>query len=105
MPRLLITGGMGFIGSNLIRMLLAEQPDVDIVNLDVLSYAGNPLNLADVDKNPRYRFFKGNICDRSFVDSILGGSHNSGGRFDGVIHLAAESMVDRSIVDSAPFIH
>jgi dTDP-glucose 4,6-dehydratase len=104
MPRLLVTGGMGFIGSNFVRHLLDEHPDVDVINVDVLAYAGNPLNLADLEKNPRYRFFKGNICDRAFIDSLLGGNQNAGGAIDGIVHLAAESMVDRSIADSAPFV-
>jgi dTDP-glucose 4,6-dehydratase len=105
MPRLLVTGGMGFIGSNFVRHVLEEHPEVDIVNVDALAYAGNPLNLADVQQNSRYRFFKGNIADRAFVDTLLSGRQNVGGTIDGIVHLAAESMVDRSITDSAPFIH
>jgi dTDP-glucose 4,6-dehydratase len=104
MRRVLITGGMGFIGSNLIRLLLAGQPDVELVNLDCLAYAGNPLNLADVARHPRYRFVKGDVCDRALVAALLDGSHPAGGRFDGIMHLAAESMVDRSIISSEPFI-
>jgi dTDP-glucose 4,6-dehydratase len=102
--RLLITGGLGFIGSNLIRLLLAEEAEVAVVNLDALAYAGNPLNLSDVAGDPRYCFVHGDVCDRQMVDALLSGSHPAGGGFDGVLHLAAESMVDRSIASSAPFI-
>lgn len=104
MKRVLITGGMGFIGSNLIRLLLAGQPDVEIVNLDCLAYAGNPQNLADLTGDPRYSFVKGDICDRGLVAGLLDGTHPAGGNFDGILHLAAESMVDRSIQSSEPFI-
>jgi dTDP-glucose 4,6-dehydratase len=104
MKRVLITGGMGFIGSNLIRMLLTKQSEIEIVNLDCLSYAGNPLNLSDLADEPRYTFVRGDICDRALVLALLEGSHRAGGNFDAVLHLAAESMVDRSISSSEPFI-
>ncbi len=95
--RLLVTGGAGFIGSNLIRYLLAEHTDIEVVNLDLLTYAGNLDNLRDVEDDPRYRFVQGDICDAALVGELLGD-------VDGVMHLAAESHVDRSIVDGAPFV-
>jgi dTDP-glucose 4,6-dehydratase len=99
MPTLLVTGGCGFIGSNFIRIVLAEEPETSIVNLDKLTYAGNPENLADLSGNPRYRFQQGDICDRALVDSLL-----ADGAIDAVVNFAAESHVDRSILDSTPFI-
>ncbi len=99
MSTLLVTGGCGFIGSNFIRLVLAEEPQTTIVNLDKLTYAGNPENLADVAASSRYRFVPGDICDRSLVDELL-----SGGTIDAVVNFAAESHVDRSILDSTPFI-
>ena len=65
--RLLVTGGAGFIGSNLIRHLLEEHADVEVINLDLLTYAGNPDNLKGVDEDPRYRFVHGDICDAALV--------------------------------------
>ena len=99
MQTLLVTGGCGFIGSNFIRWQLATYPDVTIINLDKLTYAGNLENLADVESDARYRFAKGDICDRSFIDGLLASSP-----VDAVINFAAESHVDRSILDSGPFI-
>ncbi|MCC7478217.1 dTDP-glucose 4,6-dehydratase [bacterium] len=99
MQRILITGGCGFIGSNLIHMLLEQEPELSIVNLDKLSYAGNPQNLSDVTSNPRYSFIKGDVAHRGLIDELV-----SGGGFDGIMHLAAESMVDRSIVSAMPFV-
>jgi dTDP-glucose 4,6-dehydratase len=104
MTRVLVTGGLGFIGSNLIRLLLAEQPDIEIVNLDAVAYAGNPLNLADIANDRRYAFVRGDVGDHALVYALLGGTHAAGGKFGGILHLAAESMVDRSIVSSAPFV-
>jgi dTDP-glucose 4,6-dehydratase len=98
--RILITGGMGFIGSNLLLWLLESRPDVEIVNLDKLSYAGNPLNLGDKLAHPRHRFVCGDIADPGAVEPLV-----AEGGFDGILNLAAESMVDRSIASSAPFIH
>ncbi len=95
--KLLVTGGCGFIGSNFIRYLLAEDPGVRVVNLDKLTYAGNPDNLEDIERNPRYRFIKGDICDRPTVDDALSGC-------DAVVNFAAESHVDRSIADSLSFV-
>ncbi len=100
MRRILITGGCGFIGSNLILWLLEREPGIELVNLDKLTYAGNPQNLATLAGHPGYRFVRGDIADAALVDSLLAGAS-----FDGIINLAAESMVDRSIASSAPFIH
>jgi dTDP-glucose 4,6-dehydratase len=97
MPSLLVTGGCGFIGSNFVRYALAADPGLSLVNLDCLSYAGNLANLADLEGNPRYRFVKGDITDPAAVRQAMQG-------VDSVIHFAAESHVDRSILDSGPFI-
>lgn len=93
----LITGGSGFIGSNLVRFILRERPEWRITNLDCLSYSGNPENLADLDDEPRYTFVHGDIRDGEKLAGLLGD-------VDAVAHLAAESHVDRSIIDSRPFI-
>lgn len=98
MSTLLVTGGCGFIGSNFVRHLLATDPAVRIVNLDALTYAGNLANLADVEKNPRYTFVKGDITNRDTVRAVMGKGITD------VIHFAAESHVDRSIQDSGPFL-
>ncbi|MFZ5435625.1 MAG: dTDP-glucose 4,6-dehydratase [Bacillota bacterium] len=97
--KLLITGGAGFIGSNFIRYILREHPEWQVVNLDKLTYAGNLANLKDVEDNPRYRFVRGDIADRGLVERLF---HEE--KFDGVVNFAAESHVDRSILDSSPFI-
>ena len=99
MRKILVTGGCGFIGSNFIRLELAADPALSIVNLDKLTYAGNLENLADLQKDPRYQFAKGDICDQEFVTSLL-----QGGEIDAVVNFAAESHVDRSILDSSPFV-
>ena len=102
--RVLITGGSGFIGSNLVRLILRER-DWQVTNLDLLTYAANPANLADVERehgedgSGRYRFVQGDIADRELVDGVYGE-----GDFDLVIHCAAESHVDRSIHDSGAFL-
>ncbi len=98
MATILVTGGCGFIGSNFIRHLLQNDPDIKIVNVDALTYAGNLANLADVADNPRLRFIKGDITDRNLVRDAMGEG------IEAVIHFAAESHVDRSILDSTPFI-
>jgi dTDP-glucose 4,6-dehydratase len=98
MPLLLVTGGCGFIGSNFVRHLLTSRPDVALINLDSLTYAGNPANLADLAGHPRYRFVKGDIADRDLVRQVIGEG------VGGVIHFAAESHVDRSIHDATPFV-
>jgi len=94
--RLLITGGCGFIGSNLIRYLLENHPEHSIVNLDSLTYAGNPKNLLAIERNERYTFVKGDICDTQLVHSLVKDC-------DCIIHLAAEVSVDRSILDPTLF--
>ena len=94
---LLVTGGSGFIGSNFVRFVLDERPDWRVTNLDCLSYSGNPENLADLETDDRYTFVHGDIRDDSLVESILDACGD-------VIHFAAESHVDRSILDSKPFI-
>lgn len=101
MPKLLVTGGCGFIGSNFIRHLLATDASVVITNLDKLTYAGNPENLADLpaEQAQRYEFVHGDIVDAGLVSALI-----TPGRFDAVLHFAAESHVDRSILDSGPFI-
>ena len=96
---LLVTGGCGFIGSNLVRMVLAERPGWRVVNLDKLTYAGNPENLADRAANPRYRFVHGDVADGPLVAELLRAE-----RIEAVLHLAAESHVDRSILSAAVFI-
>ncbi len=94
----LVTGGCGFIGANFIRHLLSEG-NLSIINLDKITYAGNPANLMDLENDPRYTFIKGDICDKRVVERVF--RENS---IDMVIHFAAESHVDRSIVDSTPFV-
>lgn len=96
--KLLVTGGAGFIGSNFIRYILKEHTDWEITNLDKLTYAGNLENLKDVENNLRYRFIKGDITDRELISNLF----QSG--FDAIINFAAESHVDRSILDASPFI-
>lgn len=100
MRRILVTGGCGFIGSEFIRLQLATHDDVAIVNLDRLTYAGNIENLAAVANEPRYEFQRGDIADRPFVEGLL-----EGRSFDAVVNFAAESHVDRSLLDSSPFVH
>tara|TARA_B110000003_G_scaffold272308_1_gene307929 strand:- start:1425 stop:2474 length:1050 start_codon:yes stop_codon:yes gene_type:complete len=96
--KLLITGGAGFIGSHVVRLFVNTYTDYQIYNLDVLSYAGNLENLKDIEKKANYHFINGNITDEAFIESIFQ-KH----RFEGVIHLAAESHVDRSIKDPLIF--
>ena len=86
----LVTGGCGFIGANFVRYLLNTYPSCRVINLDVLSYAGNPDNLRDVEDDPRYRFVRGDITAAADVGAVMAG-------VDAVVHLAAESHVDRSI--------
>jgi dTDP-glucose 4,6-dehydratase len=87
--RVLVTGGCGFIGSNFIRLLMAEEPAAEVINLDLLTYAGNPRNLEDVASSPRYRLVHGDVRDTALVERELAG-------VDAVVHFAAESHVDRS---------
>jgi dTDP-glucose 4,6-dehydratase len=95
--RCLVTGGAGFIGSNFVRYLLAERPNAEIVNLDALTYAGHRESLGDVEGDPRHRLVHGDICDLGLVRDAMSG-------VDVVFHLAAESHVDRSIVEDTPFL-
>ena len=95
--KLLVTGGCGFIGSNFIRYMLEKYPDYQIINLDKLTYAGNPANLKDVENNPNYSFVKGDICDPLIVNEVMKEA-------DQVVHFAAESHVDRSIEDGSVFV-
>ncbi len=96
---ILITGGAGFIGSHVVRLFVNKYPNYRIVNLDALTYAGNMENLRDIEDAPNYTFEKGDIVDESFVNALFAEY-----QFDGVIHLAAESHVDRSITDPMSFI-
>jgi dTDP-glucose 4,6-dehydratase len=96
--KLLVTGGVGFIGSNFIRYIRQEHPDWEITNLDKLTYAGNLENLRDMEDQPGYHFVKGNIADRKLVDNLLSQG------FDIIVNFAAESHVDRSILNASPFI-
>lgn len=96
---ILVTGGAGFIGSNFIRLFMASHKDVDLVNLDKLTYAGNLESLGVVESNPRYHFYRGDISDAAFVRRLFHEWH-----FDAVINFAAESHVDRSILGPQIFI-
>ena len=95
--KILLTGGCGFIGSNFVRFVLGARGDVSIVNLDALTYSGNPENLADLEGDNRYRFVKGDIRDLDLMAELIRAC-------DAVVHMAAESHVDRSIIDARPFI-
>ena len=94
---LLVTGGAGFIGSNFIHYLLKNYPRTKVINLDKLTYAGNLDNLKDIEKDPRYEFIHGDIRDRKLVQEVFK-------RVQGVVHFAAETHVDRSILDAGEFI-
>jgi dTDP-glucose 4,6-dehydratase len=93
--RILVTGGAGFIGSNFIRHMLSAHPGYEIINLDALTYAGNLENLKDIEDLPNYRFVRGDICESALLREI---------EFEAIVHFAAESHVDRSILDSSPFL-
>lgn len=97
--RLLVTGGAGFIGSNFIRYMMNTNPSVEIINYDLLTYAGNPDNLKGIDKPPQYTFIKGDICNQDLVNATLKKFQP-----DAIVHFAAESHVDRSITDPYAFV-
>jgi dTDP-glucose 4,6-dehydratase len=97
--KVLITGGAGFIGSHVVRLFVNKYPNYQIYNLDKLTYAGNLANLADIENKPNYTFIKGDIVDASFINKLFE-EH----QFNAVVHLAAESHVDRSITDPLAFV-
>lgn len=99
---ILVTGGCGFIGSHLIRLILRKRPQWKVLNIDLLTYAGNPENLADIQAiqdSSCYRFIKADIADSQTINALFESE-----RIDAVFHLAAETHVDRSLLDSAPFL-
>jgi dTDP-glucose 4,6-dehydratase len=93
--KLLVTGGAGFIASNYIRYVLSVHPEYHIINLDNLTYAGNLENLKDIESSDKYTFIKGDICDREILEGL---------EFDAILNFAAESHVDRSILNAQPFL-
>ena len=96
--RIIVTGGCGFIGSNFVRLILTERPGWRVINVDKLTYAGNPANLADLESNPNYRFVKADICDKAAMTAVFAEKP------DAVVHFAAESHVDRSITGPEIFV-
>ncbi len=99
MKKILITGGAGFIGSHVVRRFVTKYPNYSVYNLDALTYAGNLENISDIENHPNYTFIKGDITDAEFIEQLFQ-KH----QFDGVLHLAAESHVDRSISDPLAFV-
>lgn len=100
MQKIVVTGGCGFIGSNFIRMMHESHPGLSIINIDKLTYAGNAENLSDLDQSPRYQFERVDICDVEHINTLF--ANNTG--IDAVLNFAAESHVDRSILNSGPFV-
>lgn len=98
MKKMIITGGAGFIGSNFVRSILDKYSDYEIINIDLLAYSGNLENLKDIEKRPNYRFIKGDIADKAFINSIVDKN------VDIIVNFAAETHVDRSILDSYDFL-
>lgn len=96
---ILITGGAGFIGSHVVRLFVNKYPDYKIINLDILTYAGNLENIKDIEDFDNYKFIKGDICNAEFIDNLFQNEN-----ITDVIHLAAESHVDRSISDPLSFV-
>ncbi|WP_257657441.1 dTDP-glucose 4,6-dehydratase [Parapedobacter lycopersici] len=99
MKKIIITGGAGFIGSHVVRRFVTRYPDYEVINLDKLTYAGNLANLRDIEDRPNYRFVKGDITDTVFLDELFAAERPAA-----VIHLAAESHVDRSISSPLEFV-
>ncbi len=97
MKKVMVTGGAGFIGSNLVKLILQEHNDWEVINFDVLTYAGNLESLKDIESHPRYKFIRGDVTDKEAVLNAMKGCSY-------VFHLAAESHVDRSILDPGPFL-
>ncbi|MFC1638382.1 dTDP-glucose 4,6-dehydratase [Patescibacteria group bacterium] len=95
--KMLVTGGAGFIGANFVRHILEKYSDYKVINLDVLTYAGNLENLKEIEENPNYEFVQGDICDKELMNELVS-------KVDTVVHFAAESHVDRSILDSDSFV-
>jgi dTDP-glucose 4,6-dehydratase len=95
--KILVTGGAGFIGSNFIRLILEKHPTYNVINLDKLTYAGNLDSLKDIENNPNYKFVQGDICDKNLVNSLVK-------EVDAIVHFAAESHVDRSILNADEFV-